>query len=340
MRTIELRGKEAVLIDQSKLPSKLEFVRCRDVDAIVRAIKQMKIRGAPALAAAAAMGLAVTALHSKAESREELIHELEAAAGKIKSTRPTAVNLFVGLRRVLETARKIKGGINEIRQAVVGEAQRIADEDVEINRRMGKNGSKLLKDGDTVLTHCNTGALATVDYGTALGVIRAAHDEGKRVKVIATETRPLLQGARLTVWELKREGIPVTLITDSMVGYVMSRGKVDLVLVGADRIAANGDVANKIGTYTLAVLAKRHRVPFYVVAPTTTIDLKTSSGNEIEIEHRDPSEVTSIGGKRVAPKGVDVLNPAFDITPATLVTAIITEQGIVRPRKVKSLFKR
>lgn len=338
MRTIELKGKEVVLIDQSKLPSKLEFVRCRDADAVARAIERMKIRGAPALAAAAAMGLAVTALRSKARSREDLVRELEAAADKIKHTRPTAANLFVGLKKTLEVARKVKGGVDEMRQAVVEEAQNIADEDVEINRRMGKNGSRLIKDGDAVLTHCNTGALATVDYGTALGVIRAAREEGKRVKVIATETRPLLQGARLTAWELKRDGIPVTLITDNMAGYVMSQGKVDLVLVGADRIAANGDVANKIGTYTLAVLAERHRVPFYVVAPTTTIDLDIGCGSEIEIEHRDPSEVTSIGGKRLAPKDVEVLNPAFDVTPASLVTAIITERGVVNPKKIKSLF--
>lgn len=339
MRTIELRGKAVILVDQSRLPSRLVFVRCRDVDAVVRAIKQMKIRGAPALAAAAAMGLAVTALRSKAGNRKDLMNELEAAADKIKRTRPTAVNLFVGLGRVLEAARGAKGGVSEIRRAIVDEAQKIADEDVDINRRMGKNGSRLIKDGDTILTHCNTGALATVDYGTALGVIRAAREEGKRVKVIATETRPLLQGARLTTWELKREGIPVTLITDGMAGYVMSRGMVDLVLVGADRIAANGDVANKIGTYTLAVLAKRHRVPFYIVAPTATIDPEISGGKEIEIEHRDPSEVTYIGGKRVAPKGVGVLNPAFDVTPANLVTAIITERGIVKPRKIRFLIR-
>lgn len=338
MRTIELKDKEVLLIDQSKLPSKLEFIRCRDVDAVARAIERMKIRGAPALAVAAAMGLAVTALHSKARSREGLMGELGAAADKIRHTRPTAANLFVGLKRTLGVAREVKGGVDEMRQAVVEEAQKIADEDVEINRRMGKNGSRLIKGGDTVLTHCNTGALATVDYGTALGVIRAAREEGKRVKVIVTETRPLLQGARLTAWELKRDGIPVTLITDNMAGYVMSQGKVDLVLVGADRIAANGDVANKIGTYTLAVLAKRHRVPFYVVAPTTTIDPEISSGSEIEIEHRDPSEVTCIGGRRMAPEGVEVLNPAFDVTPASLVTAIATERGVVKPKKIKSLF--
>ncbi len=338
MRTIELKGKEVLLIDQSKLPSKLEFIRCRDADAVAHAIERMKIRGAPALAAAAAMGLAVTALRSKARSREGLMSELGSAADKIKRTRPTAANLFVGLKRTLEVAREVEGGVDEMRQAVAEEAQKIADEDVEINRRMGKNGSRLIKDGDTVLTHCNTGALATVDYGTALGVIRAAHEEGKRVEVIVTETRPLLQGARLTAWELKRDGIPVTLITDNMAGYVMSQGKVDIVLVGADRIAANGDVANKIGTYTLAVLAKRHRVLFYVVAPTTTIDLEISSGSEIEIEYRDSSEVTSIGGRRVAPEDVGVLNPAFDVTPASLVTAIVTERGVVRPEKIGELF--
>jgi len=226
-----------------------------------------------------------------------------------------------------------------VTKAVVMEAQKIAEEDIRTNKKLGRNGARLIKDGATVLTHCNAGALACIDYGTALGVIRAARDQGKRVKVIATETRPLCQGARLTAWELKRDGIPVTVITDNMVGHVMKQGLVDLVLVGSDRIAANGDAANKIGTYTVAVLARQHRVPFYVVAPTTTIDMDTPTGDKIKIEHRKPQEVEFICGKRLVPKGVKVLNPAFDVTPAHLITAIVTERGVIEPSKLKSLFK-
>jgi len=294
MRTLELRGKSLVLVDQTLLPEKLKFIKCKTVSDVARAIKGMKVRGAPALGVTAAMALAVAALNSRAKSREALLRELKRAD--------------------------------------------IADEDIETNKRMGRNGARLIKDGATVLTHCNAGALACVDYGTALGVIRAAREQGKRFKVIATETRPLCQGARLTAWELKREGIPVTVITDNMVAHVMGQGLVDAVFVGADRIAANGDVANKIGTYSIAVLAKEHRVPFYVVAPTTTIDLSTSTGKKIPIEHRASREVEFIGGKRLVPKGVKTLNPAFDVTPARLVAAIVTERGVVKPDKVKSLF--
>jgi methylthioribose-1-phosphate isomerase len=340
MRTLELRGKSLVLIDQTLLPEKLKFIRCNSVDSIARAIKEMKVRGAPALGVAAAMALAVAALNSRAKTNDVLLRELNHAARKIRRTRPTAVNLFVGVDRVLKVALKTKGGVREVTKAVVMEAQKIADEDIRTNKNMGKNGVRLIKDGATVLTHCNAGALACVDYGTALGVIRAARDQGKRVKVIATETRPLCQGARLTAWELKRDGIPVTVITDSMVGHVMKQGLVDLVMVGSDRIAANGDAANKIGTYTVAVLAKQHRVPFYVVAPTTSIDMDTPTGGKIQIEHRNPREVEFIGGKRLVPKGVKVMNPAFDVTPARLITAIVTERGIVEPSRLKSLFKR
>ena len=339
MRTIELRGKSVVLIDQTRLPQELRFVKCRSAEELAKAIERMQIRGAPALAAAAAMALAVTALRSKARGKAQMLRELEAAAARVRRTRPTGVNLFVGLKRVLSVARSASNA-KEIRAAVVREAKRIADEDVEANRQIGKNGSRLLKDGDIVLTHCNTGALATVDYGTALGVVRAARRQKKHIKVIATETRPFLQGARLTAWELKREGIPVTVITDNMVGYVMAQGEVDVVLVGADRIAANGDVANKIGTYPIAVLAKEHRMPFYVVAPTSSIDLSVRSGKEIPIEQRNASEVEFIGRTRVVPKGVKVLNPAFDITPARLVKAIVTERGVVKPSELKSLFAR
>jgi len=339
MRTIELRGKSVVMIDQTRLPQELKFVRCNSADDIVRAIKAMQIRGAPALGVAAAMALAVTAIHSKARSRESLLRELKRAASKVRRTRPTAVNLFGGLDRVLKVARAAKD-VEELRDAVVRKAKRIAEEDVETNRRMGEHGAGLIKDGDVVLTHCNTGALAAVDYGTALGAIRAAWAQGKRIKVIVTETRPQLQGARLTAWELKRESIPVTVITDGMSGEVMRRRMVDLVMVGADRITSNGDVVNKIGTYALAVLAKEHGIPFYSVAPTTTIDLSIPRGDRVKIEHRDPREVVFVGKTRLVPKGVTVFNPAFDVTPSRLVTAIVTERGIVQPSELKTLFRR
>ncbi len=337
MRTIELRGKSVVLIDQTRLPQELRLVRCRSAEEVARAIERMQVRGAPVLAAAVAMALAVTALRSKARERTQMLRELETVADRMKRTRPTGANLFVGLELVLHAARSARD-VREIRAAVVREAKRIADEDVEVNHKMGKNGARLIKNGEVVLTHCNAGALATVDYGTALGVVRAAWRQRKRITVIATETRPFLQGARLTAWELKREGIPVTVITDNMVGYCFSKKMVDLVLVGADRIAANGDVANKIGTYSIAVLAKEHRVPFYVVAPTSTIDLSLRSGREIPIEQRDVNEIISIAGKRVVPRGVKVFNPAFDVTPARLIKAIVTERGIVKPSELKSLF--
>lgn len=339
MRSIELRGKSIVLIDQTRLPRELKLVRCRSADDVVRAIKAMQVRGAPALGVIAGMALALVALRSRTRSKGALLGELKRAADGLGRTRPTAANLFVGLDRVLKAAMAVEGGVEEMKRTVVREAKRIEDENIEANRRMGEHGAKLIKDGDVVLTHCNTGALACVDYGTALGVIRTAWSQGKRIKVIATETRPLLQGARLTAWELRREGIPVTVITDNMAGEIMRRGTVDLVMVGADRIASNGDVVNKIGTYTLAVLAKQHEIPFYSVAPTTTIDLSILSGDKVKIEHRDPREVIFIERTRLVPKGVGVLNPAFDVTPASLVTAIVTERGIVKPSELKSLFK-
>jgi methylthioribose-1-phosphate isomerase len=337
VRTIELRGKSVVLIDQTQLPGKLKLAKCSSADEIARAIRTMQIRGAPVLGVAAAFALAVTALRSRARSKSGLLRELERAAKKIRQTRPTAVNLFVGLDRVLGVARKARS-VQDMREVVVREAKHIADKDVETNKQMGQYGASLIQDGNTILTHCNTGALATVDYGTALGAIRAAWSQGKRIRVVATETRPRLQGARLTAWELKRAGIPVTVITDNMAGALMSQGRIDLVMVGADRIAVNGDVINKVGTYTLAVLAKEHGVPFYVVAPTSTIDRRARRGSEVLIEHRDSREVIFIGMTRLVPKGVKVLNPAFDLTPARLVTAIVTERGIVRPTGLKSLF--
>ncbi len=302
------------------------------------AIERMQVRGAPVLAAAAAMALAITAIRSKAGRKTHLIRELNKAYRRIERTRPTAVNLFVGLRRTIEAA-KSASGVKNTRAAVVHEAKQIAEEDVKINKELGENGAKLIRNGDVVLTHCNAGALATVDYGTALGVIRAARSSRKNVQVIATETRPLLQGARLTAWELKQEKIPVVVITDNMAGYVMSKRKINVIIVGADRIAANGDTANKIGTYSLAVLAKEHGIPFYVAAPISTIDMKLKNGKEIPIEERRQNEVAFIGGTRIVPEGVKVFNPAFDVTPTRYITSIITEKGVVKPGELRKLFR-
>jgi methylthioribose-1-phosphate isomerase len=372
MRTIEWDDGVVKMIDQRKLPRELVIVEFTDYQEVARAIKEMYIRGAPAIGAAAAFGLALCARGSKAETRAELLADLEEAAATLRKTRPTAVNLPWALERMLEQARKAQYTVttqaviaSEAKQspsrkeeiassqktllamtraeqlqytqveqmvnALVAEAQRIADEDVETNKRMAANGAELIEDGDNVLTHCNTGALATVDYGTALGVIRTAHQQGKRVHVWVDETRPRLQGARLTAWELMRYGIPMTLIADNAAGQLMRTGQVDLVLVGADRVAANGDVANKIGTYKLAVLAQENGVPFYSVAPTSTVDLSLPSGQHITIEERDAAEVTHVGGVGIAPEGVPVYNPAFDVTPHRYVTGIVTENGIVHP---------
>jgi methylthioribose-1-phosphate isomerase len=287
----------------------------------------MKIRGAPLLGVAAAFALALVAYYSKAKSREQLIDELEDAAKVVRATRPTAVNLFWATDRILSKAKGFFGNARDLADFVVQEAQRIADEDAAANRMIGRHGAGLIHDGDVVLTHCNAGALATVEYGTALGVVRAAWEEGKKIKVIATETRPLLQGARLTTYELKRDGIPVILITDSMVGYFMYKQLVNKVVVGADRIVQDA-VINKIGTFTVALLAKKHKVPFYVAAPKSTFDLAHKS-TDVIIEERSPNEVTHIGPRRIAAEGVDVLNPAFDVTPLEYVTGIICESGIL-----------
>ena len=326
---MEWRDGVLIILDQTRLPLEEVWLELTEPGQVAEAIKNMRVRGAPLLGAVAAFGLSLAAVRSRARDPQELLSELEAVAELIRSTRPTAVNLFWALDRVLNAAKKAEGDVEAIKAAVVEEAKRIAEEDVEMNKRIGLHGQKLVPDGSTVLTHCNAGALATVGYGTALGVIRAAVEAGKKIRVMATETRPLLQGARLTAYELLRDGIPVTLITDNMVGYVMSKGMVDLVVVGADRIVRDG-VFNKIGTYTIAVLAKEHEVPFYVAAPSSTLDLGRSSG-EVVIEERSPDEVTHVGPVRIAPEGVDVLNPAFDFTPMRYVTAIITEDGVFRP---------
>jgi len=327
MRTIEWRDGTVVTIDQTKLPQKAVVLELKNVTEVAEAIKTMKIRGAPLLGAAAAFALALVAYHSKTEEKNELIDELEKAAEILKETRPTAVNLFWAIDRILSEVRGFSGNAKDLVESIVEQAQKIADEDAAANHLIGRHGAELIRDEDVILTHCNAGALATVEYGTALGVIRAAWEQGKKIKVIATETRPKLQGARLTAYELKRDGIPVTLITDNMVGYIMYKRLISKVIVGADRIVQDA-VINKIGTYTIAVLAKEHNIPFYVAAPKSTFDLARSSA-DVTIEERPSEEVTHIGSQMIAPKEVNALNPAFDITPLKYVTAIICEDGIL-----------
>jgi methylthioribose-1-phosphate isomerase len=337
MRMIKWQNGTVLTPDQTKLPLQEVTLEIRNVDQMAEAIKVLRIRGAPLLGAAAAFGIALAAYHSTAKTKEKLLSELETAGTLIKSQRPTAVNLFWGVDRVLAEAKSASGGVDEIKTLVVLEAESIAEEDAQNNLAMGKIGSVLIKDGDTILTHCNAGELATVEYGTALGVIRAAWGEGKRIRVIADETRPLLQGARLTAYELRRDGIPVNLITDNMAGYAMSKGLVDLVILGADRIVQDA-VFNKIGTYSVAVLAHAHNIPFYVAAPKSTFDL-TRKASEIQIEERNPEEVTHVGCVQVAPNGIEVINPAFDATPLKYVTAIITEDRIIYNKDFGSFKK-
>jgi methylthioribose-1-phosphate isomerase len=329
VETIEWTDKGVVMIDQTLLPRQEVLVTFTDVDGVADAIRTMKIRGAPAIGVAAAMGMALAAL---AADPARWLEDLEAARKKLSATRPTAVNLFWALERMMYKARSTRDP-----KELVAEAQAIKAEDIAMNQAMGRFGAELIPDGATVLTHCNAGALATAGFGTALGVIRAAHLAGKDVKVFADETRPFLQGARLTAWELMQDGVPVTLITDSMAGFFMKDGRIDLVITGADRIAANGDTANKIGTYAVAVLAKHHGIPFYVAAPSSTFDLSIPDGTHIPIERRNPAEVTHLFGTPVAPEGVAVENPAFDVTPAELIAGIITEKGVLRPPYVESI---
>jgi methylthioribose-1-phosphate isomerase len=340
MQPIELLGNKLRIIDQTQLPGKLVFLKLRDYTEVVAAIKGMKVRGAPAIGVAAAYGIALGAQNIKADNKANFLSQLNKILQAFAAARPTAVNLFRAIDRMKEAAETAVD-VPQIKQALIDQAKSIHAEEEAATRRLSRLGAELIKDGFTILTHCNAGALATAGYGTALGVIKAAWELGKKIEVIATETRPLLQGACLTAWELMQEKIPVTLITDSMAGYFMSRGKINCVIVGADRIAANGDTANKIGTYTLAVLAKENGIPFYVAAPTSTIDLSLKSGAEIPIEERNPEEVTCIKGVRLAPKGVTAANPAFDVTPHKHITAIITEKGIVRKpylNRLKKLF--
>ena len=318
------------LVDQSRLPLEEAYLEIEDCRTLADAIREMRVRGAPALGVAAAYGLALAASRSSETDTVRLLAEMQDAAGMLRSTRPTAVNLAWALERVTGAARGAST-VAQVARAALSEARRIHQEEIEAGRAIGRSGADLVPPGASILTHCNTGALATAGYGTALAVIRTAHEQGKRIHVFVDETRPLLQGARLTAWELQRLGIPFTVIVDGAAGEMMRRGRIGCVIVGADRIAANGDVANKVGTYSLAVLAKENGLPFYVAAPTSTIDLSTATGDIIPIEERSADEVTAFAGTRTAPDGVAAANPAFDVTPARYVAAIITEKGVARP---------
>ena len=331
--TIEWKGDSVVMIDQRKLPASEIYVTCKTANDVAKAIKTMVIRGAPAIGVAAAMGIALGMLKSRATGTKQFTTEFQKTCDLMAGTRPTAVNLFWAIERMKKTfAEAAQGGcsVDELKQRLVDDAQRIHDEDVASCRAMGAHGATLVPDSARILTHCNAGALATAGYGTALGVVRAAVEQGKKIAVMADETRPFLQGARLTAWELIKDGIDTTVITDNMSASMMRLGHVDLVVVGADRIAANGDVANKVGTYGVAVLAKEHGIPFYVAAPISTVDLGTADGDGIPIEERNAREVTHVGSSRLTPEGAHIRNPAFDVTPAKYVTAIITERGIYR----------
>ena len=340
LRTVEWKNNSVVMIDQTKLPNKLVFVKYTDYKDVANAIRTLVVRGAPAIGVSGAFGLALAALQSRAKTREKLIEDLEKARKILFETRPTAINLAWGLEKIMQVANEGKE-VSEIKKSIIETAKRMAEEDVETNKKMGRHGAELFGDNDTVMTHCNAGALATVGYGTALGVIRATKESGKKIKVIATETRPVMQGSRLTAFELKHDGIDVSLIPDTAVGYVMSKGLVNKVIVGADRILRTGHVYNKIGTYQVALMAKQHKIPFYVAAPLSTFDLK-SKPEEVIIEQRNASEVIGIGGKKTAPDDINVINPAFDMTPPELITGIITEVGIAKPpfeESIKKLFE-
>ncbi|MCH8914290.1 MAG: S-methyl-5-thioribose-1-phosphate isomerase [Thaumarchaeota archaeon] len=340
LRTVEWKDNKVVMIDQTKLPNELVFVEYDDYNQVADAIKTLVVRGAPVIGVSGAFGLALAVLQSKTTTRDELISDLESARKILFETRPTAVNLAWGLEQIMKIA-KSGDSVEQIKELVINAAKKMADEDIEINKTLGKNGSVLFDNNDTIMTHCNAGALATVAYGTALGVIRATRESGKNVKVIATETRPVLQGSRLTAFELKHDGFDVSLIPDSAVGYSMVNGLVDKVIVGADRIVKTGHVFNKIGTYQVATMAKQHGIPFYVAAPLSTFDMK-SDAKDVIIEMRKGSEVTGIGDKKTAPDGINVINPAFDITPPELISGIITEKGVAKSpyeESIKKLFE-
>ena len=341
VKAIEWKDGKVIMLDQSKLPFEITFIECTDYRKVAEGIKKLWIRGAPAIGIAAAMGIALGAQDIKAENFERFTEGLEVIFNEMLSTRPTAVNIKWAVDRIrgLLTKRRHES-VDALKELLIEEAKEILEEDIEINKSIGRWGAEFIKDGDTILTHCNAGALATGGYGTATAPMFVAREQGKKFEVIADETRPVLQGARLTAWELMQEGIPVTLITDSTAGALMKMGKIDLVIVGTDRTARNGDVANKIGTYTLAVLCKENKIPFYVAAPLSSIDFSITSGELIPIEEREPEEVTNVLGKcRIAPDGIRALNIAFDVTPHKYVTAIITEKGVFRPNDIKKLMK-
>src|SRR5215467_4528369 len=338
IQTLEWTDQGVRFIDQTKLPTEEVYVTCKTYQQVADVIRNMVVRGAPAIGVAAGLGIALGVNNSKAETVGELKKDFDDICDLIGKTRPTAVNLFWAIRRMQRKFESLRiRPLPQIKQAIVEEGQRMHAEDIAINQAMGRHGAALMPASGAVLTHCNAGALATAGYGTALGVIRAAVEQGKKIHVYADETRPFLQGSRLTAWELIKDGIPTTVISDNMSGAIMRQGKIGAVIVGADRIAANGDVANKIGTYTVAVLAKEHKIPFYVAAPISTIDLDTPDGSKIPIEQRNPAEVTHIAGKPITPEGVQIENPAFDVTPAKFVTAIVTEKGIARVPYQESL---
>jgi methylthioribose-1-phosphate isomerase len=338
IQTLEWTDSGVRFIDQTKLPTEETYVTCKTYEQVADAIRNMVVRGAPAIGVAAAMGIALGVKNSKAENVGEMKREFDQICDTMAKTRPTAVNLFWAIRRLQDKFELLRvRPLPQIKQALIEEAQRMHAEDIAANQAMGRYGATLMPASGGVLTHCNAGALATCGYGTALGVIRAAVEQGKKIHVYADETRPFLQGSRLTAWELMKDGIPTTVISDNMAGAIMKQGKIGAIVVGADRIAANGDVANKIGTYTVAVLARENGIPFYVAAPFSTIDLETPDGSKIPIEQRDGKEITHVGGKQVVPTGVQVENPAFDVTPAKYVSAIVSERGIARAPYEESL---
>ena len=340
LRTVEWKDNKVIMIDQTKLPNQLIFVTYDDYNQVADAIRTLVVRGAPAIGVSGAFGLALASLQSKASTKDDLISDLEKARKILYETRPTAVNLKWGLDKIMKVANS-GTTIEQIKQSVIEESKKMAEEDIEVNKSMGKNGSVLFDDNDTIMTHCNAGALATVAYGTALGVIRATRESGKNVKVIATETRPIQQGSRLTAFELKHDGFDVSLIPDTAVGYSMANGLVDKVIVGADRIVRTGHVFNKIGTYQVATMAKQHGIPFYVAAPLSTFDMK-SDAKDVIIEMRKGTEVTGIGDRKTAPDDINVINPAFDMTPPELISGIITEKGVAKPpyeESIKKLFE-
>ncbi len=340
IRTVEWKNNKVIMIDQTKLPNQLVFVEYDDYNQVADAIRNLVVRGAPAIGVSGAFGLALAALQSNSETKENLITDLQKAKQILFETRPTAVNLAWGLEQIMEVARTANS-VDEIKELVIKEAVLMADRDIVINKTMGKFGAELFDNDDTVMTHCNAGALATVGYGTALGVIRATKESGKNIKVIATETRPIQQGSRLTAFELKHDGFDVSLIPDTAVGYSMTNGLVNKVVVGADRIVKTGHVFNKIGTYQVSTMAKQHEIPFYVAAPLSTFDMETDA-KDVIIEMRKGTEVTGTGDKKTAPDGINVINPAFDMTPPELISGIITEKGVVKPPfdvTLKKLFE-